>query len=185
QEAIKLIYADNDIVYVGIHALHKIAKYNGKDGAEPKIYKLGSQAWKNLKKKTKSRVKEIAFNLIKLYAKRRTERGFACAPDSYLQAELESSFLYEDTPDQYKASNDVKADMENERPMDRLVCGDVGFGKPEVAIRAAFKMVDNGKQVAVLVPTTILAFQRSEERRVGKECRSRWSAEHEEKKGMN
>lgn len=159
QEAIKLVYADNDIVYVGIHALHKIAKYNGKDGAEPKIYKLGSQAWKNLKKKTKARVKEIAFNLIKLYAKRRTEKGFACAPDSYMQAELESSFLYEDTPDQYKAINDVKADMENERPMDRLVCGDVGFGKTEVAIRAAFKMVDNGKQVAVLVPTTVLAFQ--------------------------
>lgn len=159
QEAIKLVYADSDIVYVGIHSLHKIAKYNGKDGAEPKIYKLGSKAWKNLKKKTKARVKEIAFNLIKLYAKRRTERGFACAPDSYLQAELESSFLYEDTPDQYKATNDVKADMESERPMDRLVCGDVGFGKTEVAIRAAFKMVDNGKQVAVLVPTTVLAFQ--------------------------
>lgn len=159
QEAIKLIYADNDIVYVGIHSLHKIAKYNGKDGTEPKIYKLGSKAWKNLKKKTKARVKEIAFNLIKLYAKRRTERGYACAPDSYLQAELESSFIYEDTPDQYKATNDVKADMESERPMDRLVCGDVGFGKTEVAIRAAFKMVDNGKQVAVLVPTTVLAFQ--------------------------
>ncbi|HLV47171.1 MAG TPA: transcription-repair coupling factor [Flavobacterium sp.] len=159
QEAIKLVYADHDIVYVGIHALHKIAKYNGKDGTEPKIYKLGSKAWKNLKNKTKARVKEIAFNLIKLYAKRRTEKGFACAPDSYLQAELESSFLYEDTPDQYKATNDVKFDMESDRPMDRLVCGDVGFGKTEVAIRAAFKMVDNGKQVAVLVPTTVLAFQ--------------------------
>lgn len=159
QEAIKLVYADNDIVYVSIHSLHKISKYNGKEGAPPKIYKLGSGAWKALKQKTKARVKHIAFNLIKLYAKRRVEKGFACASDSYLQAELESSFIYEDTPDQLKATNDVKNDMENERPMDRLVCGDVGFGKTEVAIRAAFKMVDNGKQVAVLVPTTILAFQ--------------------------
>jgi len=159
QEAIKLVYADNDIVYVSIHSLHKISKYNGKDGTPPKIYKLGSNAWKALKQKTKARVKHIAFNLIQLYAKRRTERGFACAPDSYLQKELESSFIYEDTPDQYKATQDVKADMENERPMDRLVCGDVGFGKTEVAIRAAFKAVDNGKQVAVLVPTTILAYQ--------------------------
>lgn len=159
QEAIKLVYADNDIVYVSIHSLHKISKYNGKEGAPPKIYKLGSGAWKALKQKTKARVKHIAFNLIKLYAKRRVEKGFACASDSYLQAELESSFIYEDTPDQLKATIDVKNDMENERPMDRLVCGDVGFGKTEVAIRAAFKMVDNGKQVAVLVPTTILAFQ--------------------------
>src|SRR5690554_2360438 len=159
QEAIKLIYADNDIVYVSIHSLHKISKYNGKDGAPPKIYKLGSGAWKALKQKTKARVKHIAFNLIKLYAKRRLEKGFACAPDSYLQAELESSFIYEDTPDQLKSTIDVKNDMETDRPMDRLVCGDVGFGKTEVAIRAAFKMVDNGKQVAVLVPTTILAFQ--------------------------
>ncbi|HLV52351.1 MAG TPA: transcription-repair coupling factor [Flavobacterium sp.] len=159
QEAIKLVYADNDIVYVSIHSLHKISKYNGKDGAPPKIYKLGSGAWKALKQKTKARVKHIAFNLIKLYAKRRLERGFACAPDSYLQAELESSFIYEDTPDQLKATIEVKEDMETDRPMDRLVCGDVGFGKTEVAIRAAFKMVDNGKQVAVLVPTTILAFQ--------------------------
>lgn len=159
QEAIKLVYADNDIVYVSIHSLHKISKYNGKDGTPPKIYKLGSGAWKALKQKTKARVKHIAFNLIKLYAKRRSEKGFACAPDSYLQAELESSFIYEDTPDQLKATIDVKNDMENERPMDRLVCGDVGFGKTEVAIRAAFKMVDNGKQVAILVPTTILAFQ--------------------------
>ncbi len=159
QEAIKLVYADNDIVYVSIHSLHKISKFNGKDGTPPKIYKLGSNAWKALKQKTKARVKHIAFNLIQLYAKRRLEKGFQFAPDSYLQAELESSFIYEDTPDQLKATQDVKADMENERPMDRLVCGDVGFGKTEVAIRAAFKAVDNGKQVAILVPTTILAFQ--------------------------
>jgi transcription-repair coupling factor (superfamily II helicase) len=159
QEAIKLIYGDRDILYLSIHALHKISKYNGKDGAAPKIYKLGSAAWKKLKQKTKKRVKEIAFNLIELYAKRRMKKGFAFGPDSYLQLELESSFIYEDTPDQEKATADVKRDMENERPMDRLVCGDVGFGKTEVAIRAAFKAVDNGKQVAVLVPTTILAFQ--------------------------
>jgi len=159
QEAIKLVYADNDIVYVSIHSLHKISKYNGKDGVPPKIYKLGSGAWKALKQKTKARVKHIAFNLIQLYAKRRLDKGFAFAPDSYLQHELESSFIYEDTPDQLKATQDVKADMENERPMDRLVCGDVGFGKTEVAIRAAFKAVDNSKQVAVLVPTTILAYQ--------------------------
>ncbi|MEG1021148.1 MAG: transcription-repair coupling factor [Myroides sp.] len=159
QEAIKLVYADNDIVYVSIHSLHKISKYNGKEGTPPKIYKIGSGAWKALKQKTKARVKHIAFNLIKLYAKRRLEKGFSCAPDSYLQAELESSFIYEDTPDQLKSTIEVKADMESDRPMDRLVCGDVGFGKTEVAIRAAFKMVDNGKQVAILVPTTILAFQ--------------------------
>lgn len=159
QEAIKLVYADNDIVYVSIHSLHKISKYNGKDGAPPKIYKLGSNAWKALKQKTKARVKHIAFNLIQLYAKRRLDKGFQFAPDSYLQKELESSFIYEDTPDQVTATADVKADMESERPMDRLVCGDVGFGKTEVAIRAAFKAVDNGKQVAVLVPTTILAYQ--------------------------
>ncbi len=159
QEAIKLVYADNDIVYVSIHSLHKISKYTGKDGTPPKIYKLGSSAWKTLKQKTKARVKHIAFNLIQLYAKRRLEKGFACAPDSYLQKELESSFIYEDTPDQITATQDVKLDMENERPMDRLVCGDVGFGKTEVAIRAAFKAVDNSKQVAILVPTTILAYQ--------------------------
>lgn len=159
QEAIKIAYADNDIVYVSIHSLHKISKFNGKDGIAPKIYKLGSGAWKALKQKTKARVKHIAFNLIQLYAKRRLEKGFQYAPDSYLQKELESSFIYEDTPDQITATADVKADMENERPMDRLVCGDVGFGKTEVAIRAAFKAVDNGKQVAVLVPTTILAYQ--------------------------
>lgn len=159
QEAIKLVYADNDIVYVSIHSLHKIVKFNGKDGAPPKIYKLGSPAWKLLKQKTKARVKHIAFNLIQLYAKRRLEKGFQCNPDSYLQYELESSFIYEDTPDQITATADVKKDMESDRPMDRLVCGDVGFGKTEVAIRAAFKAVDNGKQVAVLVPTTILAYQ--------------------------
>ncbi len=159
QEAIKLVYADNDIVYVSIHSLYKISKYNGKDGAPPKIYKLGSGAWKALKQKTKARVKHIAFNLIQLYAKRRLEKGFQFAPDSYLQAELESSFIYEDTPDQTKSTQEVKADMESDRPMDRLVCGDVGFGKTEVAIRAAFKAVDNGKQVAILVPTTILAYQ--------------------------
>ncbi len=159
QEAIKLFYGDRDILYLSIHSLHKISKYNGKDGSVPKIYKLGSDAWKKLKQKTKTRVKEIAFNLIELYAKRRTQKGFAFDPDSYLQLELESSFIYEDTPDQTTSTEDVKRDMESERPMDRLVCGDVGFGKTEVAIRAAFKAVDNGKQVAVLVPTTILAFQ--------------------------
>ena len=159
QEAIKLFYGDRDILYVSIHSLHKISKYNGKDGAAPKIYKLGSAAWKKLKQKTKSQVKQIAFDLIKVYAKRRMEKGFQYAPDSYLQHELEASFIYEDTPDQGRATQDVKKDMESERPMDRLICGDVGFGKTEVAIRAAFKAVDNGKQVAVLVPTTILAFQ--------------------------
>ncbi|MEM9142668.1 MAG: transcription-repair coupling factor, partial [Bacteroidota bacterium] len=159
QEAIKLVYGDRDILYVSIHSLHKISKFNGKDGAVPKIYKLGSAAWKKLKQKTKSRVKKIAFDLIKVYAKRRLEKGFQYGPDSYLQTELEASFLYEDTPDQGTATADVKRDMESERPMDRLICGDVGFGKTEVAIRAAFKAVDNGKQVAVLVPTTLLAFQ--------------------------
>jgi transcription-repair coupling factor (superfamily II helicase) len=159
QEAIKLVYADNDIVYVSIHSLYKISKYTGKDGTPPKIYKLGSNAWKILKQKTKARVKHIAFNLIQLYAKRKLEKGFRFAPDSYLQNELESSFIYEDTPDQTKSTAEVKADMESDRPMDRLVCGDVGFGKTEVAIRAAFKAVDNSKQVAILVPTTILAYQ--------------------------
>ena len=159
QEAIKLVYGERDILYVSIHSLHKISKYTGKDGTTPKVYKLGSGAWKKLKEKTKTRVKYIAFNLIKVYAKRRLEKGFQYAPDSYLQHELEASFLYEDTPDQSTATADIKRDMESERPMDRLVCGDVGFGKTEVAIRAAFKAVDNGKQVAILVPTTILAFQ--------------------------
>ncbi len=159
QEAIKLIYGERDVLYLSIHALHKISKFNGKDGKAPKVYKLGSAAWKTLKEKTKSRVKHIAFNLIKLYAKRKAEKGYQYRPDSYMQHELEASFIYEDTPDQSKATTDIKTDMESERPMDRLVCGDVGFGKTEVAIRAAFKAVDNGKQVAVLVPTTILAYQ--------------------------
>ncbi len=159
QEAIKLVYGERDILYLSIHSLHKITKFNGKDGKPPKVYKLGSKAWKVLKEKTKSRVKHVAFNLIKLYAKRKLEKGYQYKQDSYLQHELEASFIYEDTPDQITATADIKADMESERPMDRLICGDVGFGKTEVAIRAAFKAVDNGKQVAVLVPTTILAFQ--------------------------
>ena len=159
QEAIKLVYGERDVLYLSIHSLHKITKFNGKDGKPPKVYKLGSKAWKTLKQKTKSRVKEIAFNLIKVYAKRKLEKGYQYKPDSYLQHELEASFIYEDTPDQITSTADIKADMESERPMDRLVCGDVGFGKTEVAIRAAFKAVDNGKQVAILVPTTILAYQ--------------------------
>ena len=159
QEAIKLSYGEGDILYLSIHSIHKITKFNGKDGHVPKLYKLGSKAWKALKQKTKTRVKAIAFDLIKLYAKRREKIGHAFPPDSYLQLELEASFMFEDTPDQSKATAAVKADMENERPMDRLVCGDVGFGKTEVAIRAAFKAADDSKQVAVLVPTTILAFQ--------------------------
>lgn len=159
QEAIKLIYGDRDILYVSIHSLHKISKFNGKDGKPPKIYKLGSAAWKKIKQKTKKRVKEIAYDLIQLYAKRKMKKGFAYGPDTHMQHELEASFLFEDTPDQFTATQDVKRDMENIQPMDRLVCGDVGFGKTEIAIRAAFKAVDNGKQVAILVPTTILAFQ--------------------------
>lgn len=159
QEAIKLIYGERDILYLSIHSLHKITKYNGKDGKPPQIYKLGSQAWKKLKAKTKTRVKHIAFNLIKLYAKRRLQKGYAFGPDTHMQHELEASFIYEDTPDQSSVTEDVKRDMESDRPMDRLVCGDVGFGKTEIAIRAAFKAVDNGKQVAILVPTTILAYQ--------------------------
>ena len=159
QEAIKLIYGDRDVLYISIHSLHKINKFNGKDGKAPKIYKLGSGAWKKLKQKTKTRVKKIAYDLIKLYAKRKMQKGFQYGPDTYMQHELESSFMFEDTPDQLKSTQSVKADMESEQPMDRLICGDVGFGKTEVAIRAAFKAVDNGKQVAILVPTTILAFQ--------------------------
>ena len=159
QEAIKLIYGERDILYISIHSLHKISKYNGKDGKAPKLHKLGSKVWKNLKQKTKSRIRHIAYNLIELYAKRKFQKGFQYQPDSYLQHELEASFLYEDTPDQSSSTQDVKNDMESEQPMDRLVCGDVGFGKTEIAIRAAFKAVDNGKQVAILVPTTILAFQ--------------------------
>ena len=159
QEAIKLIYGERDILYVSIHSLHKISKFNGKDGKAPKIYKLGSGAWKKIKQKTKARVKHIAFNLIQLYAKRKLQKGHAFGPDTHIQHELEGSFMYEDTPDQYTATQEVKRDMEKDQPMDRLVCGDVGFGKTEVAVRAAFKAVDNGKQVAILVPTTILAFQ--------------------------
>ncbi len=159
QEAIRLVYKDNDVLYVSLHALHKISKYKGKDATPPKIYKLGHGAWQKLKEKTKNKVKDIAKDLIALYAKRKAERGFAFSPDSYLQQELEASFIYEDTPDQVKATQATKEGMESPYPMDRLVCGDVGFGKTEVAIRAAFKAVADNKQVAVLVPTTILAFQ--------------------------
>jgi len=159
QEAIRIVYKDNDILFVGIHSLHKISKYKGKDSEPPKIYKLGYGEWKRLTNKTKSKVKDIARELIEIYAKRRMEKAYAFAPDSYLQEELEASFIYEDTPDQNKSTCDVKKDMEAKFPMDRLICGDVGFGKTEVAIRAAFKAVADSKQVAVLVPTTILAFQ--------------------------
>jgi transcription-repair coupling factor (superfamily II helicase) len=159
QEAIRLIYRDDDLLYVSIHALHKISKYSGKEGAPPIINKLGSQEWENKKAKAKKRVKDIAKELIELYAKRKSAPGFAFAPDGFLQAELESSFIFEDTPDQARATEDVKRDMQTPHPMDRLVCGDVGFGKTEVAIRAAFKAATEGKQVAVLVPTTILAMQ--------------------------
>lgn len=159
QEAVRIIYKDSDILYVNINSLHKIAKYTGKEGTVPKVNKIGSDAWAKLKEKTKNKVKEIAFDLIKLYAARKAQEGFAHSPDSYLNTELEASFIYEDTPDQSKATADVKKDMEAPTPMDRLVCGDVGFGKTEIAIRAAFKTVVDGKQAAVLVPTTILAFQ--------------------------
>jgi len=159
QEAIRLIYRDNDSLLVSIHSLHRIAKYKGKEGQEPTINKLGTAAWQNLKNKTKSKVKDIARELIALYARRKMENGFAFSPDSYLQEELEASFIYEDTPDQLKTTYSIKEDMEKPMPMDRLVCGDVGFGKTEVAIRAAFKAVTDSKQVAVLVPTTILALQ--------------------------
>jgi transcription-repair coupling factor (superfamily II helicase) len=160
QEAIRLKYRDNDILYVGIHSLHRVSKYSGEEGGKaPNISKLGTPAWKNLKEKTKAKVKALAFDLIKLYAQRKSKPGFAYQPDNYLQHELEASFIYEDTPDQLKATQDVKRDMEKATPMDRLVCGDVGFGKTEVAIRAAFKAACDGKQVAVLVPTTILALQ--------------------------
>ncbi|MCH3924494.1 MAG: transcription-repair coupling factor [Bacteroidales bacterium] len=159
QETIRLVYKDNDILYVSIHALHKISRYSGKEGVEPKLNRLGSSAWQTLKNKTKQKVKDIAKDLIALYAKRKASNGFQYSADTYLQNELEASFMYEDTPDQYKATKNVKSDMEKPYPMDRLVCGDVGFGKTEVAIRAAFKAVCDNKQVAVLVPTTILAFQ--------------------------
>ena len=159
QEAIKLIYKDNDVIFVSIHGIHRISRYKSKDGTPPKIYKLGTGAWEKLKNTTKSKVKDIAKDLIKLYAERRQAKGFSYSPDSYLQHELEASFIYEDTPDQLKATKAVKEDMEKEYPMDRLVCGDVGFGKTEIAVRAAFKAVADNKQVAVLVPTTILALQ--------------------------
>jgi len=159
QEAVKLIYKDGDVLFVSLHSLHKISKYRSADSGEPRIYKLGTGAWDNLKNKTKSKVKDIAADLIKLYSERRVADGFAFSPDSYMMHELESNFMYEDTPDQHKATESVKADMEKNYPMDRLICGDVGFGKTEVAIRAAFKAVCDSKQVAVLVPTTILALQ--------------------------
>ena len=159
QEAIRLVYKDGDVLYVSIHSLHRISKFTGKDGAAPKMNKLGTQTWAILKNKTKKKIKEIAFDLIQLYAKRKSQPGFAYSPDSYLQTELEASFMYEDTPDQLKTTQAIKEDMESPTPMDRLVCGDVGFGKTELAIRAAFKAVADSKQVAVLVPTTILCHQ--------------------------
>ncbi len=159
QEVIKLVYQNDDVVFVSIHSLHKISKYKGKEGEQPRISKLGTGAWERMKERTKNKIKDIARDLIKLYSRRRQEKGFKFSPDSFLQHELEASFLYEDTPDQLKATQEVKADMESDRPMDRLVCGDVGFGKTEVAVRAAFKAVADSKQVAVLVPTTVLAFQ--------------------------
>ena len=159
QEVIKLVYQNDDVVFVSIHSLHKISKYKGKEGEQPRISKLGTGAWEKMKERTKTKIKDIARDLIKLYSRRKQEKGFKYSPDSFLQHELEASFLYEDTPDQLKATQEVKADMESDRPMDRLVCGDVGFGKTEVAVRAAFKAVTDNKQVAVLVPTTVLAFQ--------------------------
>lgn len=161
QESVRLVYKNNDLLYVGINSLHKLSKYTGKEGKLPRIDKIGSDAWKNLKNRTKKKMKDMAGELIKLYAKRKATPGHAFPPDGYLQNELEASFIYEDTPDQLKATNDVKADMQAENPMDRLICGDVGFGKTEVALRAAFKAAVDGKQVAVLVPTTILALQHS------------------------
>ena len=159
QEMIKLTYMNDDIIFVSIHALHKLAKYRGKEGVPPKLNRLGSGAWNKMKDRTKSKLKDIARDLIKLYAARKEEKGYAYSPDGYLQQELEASFIYEDTPDQIKATAAVKADMESTKPMDRLICGDVGFGKTEVAIRAAFKAATDGKQTAVLVPTTVLAYQ--------------------------
>jgi len=159
QEAIRLIYKDGDVLYVGIHSLHRISKFSGKDGISPKMNKLGTQTWATLKNKTKKKIKELAFDLIQLYAKRKSQPGFAFSPDSYLQNELEASFMYEDTPDQLKTTQAIKEDMESSTPMDRLICGDVGFGKTELAVRAAFKAVADSKQVAILVPTTILSMQ--------------------------
>ena len=159
QEMIKLVYQNNDIIFVSIHSLHKLSKYRGKEGVPPKLNRIGTGAWARVKERTKSKLKDIARDLIQLYARRRQEQGFAFSPDSYMQQELEASFIYEDTPDQLTATRAVKADMESDRPMDRLICGDVGFGKTEIAIRAAFKAATDGKQVAVLVPTTVLAYQ--------------------------
>ncbi len=159
QEAVRIQYKDGDLLYVNISSLHKISKYSGKEGSVPRMNKLGSDVWSKLKDKTKKQVKDIATDLIKLYAQRKSLQGYAHSPDNYMQTELEASFIYEDTPDQAKASEDVKRDMEKPAPMDRLVCGDVGFGKTEVAIRASFKSVSDGKQAAILVPTTILAYQ--------------------------
>jgi len=159
QELIKLTYQNNDALYLSIHSLHKLSKYRGKEGVEPKINRLGSGAWNKMKDRTKAKLKDIARDLIKLYAARKDEKGFQFSPDSYMQHELEASFIYEDTPDQLTATKAVKADMESPRPMDRLICGDVGFGKTEIAIRAAFKAAADGKQTAVLVPTTVLAYQ--------------------------
>ncbi len=159
QEAIKVIYKNGDMIYVSIHSLHKLSKYRSKEGEAPKLNRLGTGAWERMKERTKSKMKDIARDLIKLYAARRNEKGFAFSPDNFMQQELEASFIYEDTPDQMKATQEVKQDMESNRPMDRLICGDVGFGKTEVAIRAAFKATCDNKQVAVLVPTTVLAFQ--------------------------
>jgi transcription-repair coupling factor (superfamily II helicase) len=159
QEAIRLSYKGGDVLYVNIHSLHRIAKYTSKEGTAPKISKLGTGTWAATKAKTKTRVKELAFDLLKLYAKRKTSNGFSFSPDNYMLHELEASFMFEETPDQHSAIEAVKKDMERAIPMDRLVCGDVGFGKTEVAIRAAFKAAADGKQVAVLVPTTILSMQ--------------------------
>ena len=174
QEVMRLVYQNDDVVFVSIHSLHKVSKYKGKEGEPPRLNKLGTGAWEKLKERTKTKIKDIARDLIKLYSQRREEKGFAYSPDSFLQRELEASFIYEDTPDQSKATAEVKADMERDRPMDRLVCGDVGFGKTEVAIRAAFKAVADNKQVAVLVPTTVLAYQHFQtfrERLKGLPCR--------------
>lgn len=159
QEVVRIMYKDNDLLYVSIHSLHRISRYSSREGHQPTLDKLGSANWKALKQKTKRRIKELAFDLVKIYAERKSREGFAFHPDTYLQNELEASFIYEDTPDQVKATRDVKKDMESPHPMDRLICGDVGFGKTEIAIRAAFKAVSDSKQVAVLVPTTILALQ--------------------------
>ena len=159
QESIRLVYQDNDVLYVSIHSLHRISKYKGRDNEPPRLYKLGTGAWQKLKQNTSKKIKDIARELIDLYARRKMQKGFSFTPDTYMQNELEASFIYEDTPDQVKATRAIKEDMESENPMDRLVCGDVGFGKTEVAVRAAFKAVSDSKQVAMLVPTTILALQ--------------------------